>query len=405
MFDFIKDMLRQAFISKKKEYYLWLGFLVFLIGLGAISYFKQYTTGLIVTNLRDQVSWGFYIANFTFLVGVAAAAVMLVIPAYIYHFKPIKEIVLFGEMVAISAIVMCIMLVMIDMGKPLYAWHIMWTPNWPQSMLVWDVIVLNGYLMINVAAVSYVLYKLAHNEEYSMKVMWPIVLLSIPWAISIHTVTAFLYNGLVSRPFWNASIIAPRFIASALCSGPALMLLIFQIARKVSRVDISDVAIFKIAELVAYTMAFNLYLYAAELFKEFYSASLHMAPMEYLFYGLHGHDNLVPFTWMALFFNLTAFIVFLIPKTRRHFPTLNLACILVIVGVYIEKGMGLIFPGFIPGSLGEIYPYMPNAEEIKITIGVWACGALLYTLMFKTAIPIYLGDLRMKTPKLEQIRK
>lgn len=396
MVPFLKELVRHAFISEKKEYYLWLAFLVFFVGLGAITYLQQINDGLIITHLRDQVSWGFYIANFTFLVGVAAAAVMLVIPAYIYQFKPIKEIVLFGEMLAISAVVMCILFVMIDMGKPLHAWHIMWKPNWPISMLVWDVIVLNGYLFINLAAVTYVLYNLVHNKEYSMKIMWPIVLISIPWAISIHTVTAFLYNGLVSRPFWNASIIAPRFIASALCSGPALMLIIFQIARIVSKVEITDRAIFKIAELIAYAMAINLYLYAAELFKEFYSSSLHMAPMEYLFKGLHGNENLVPFTWMALFFNLIAFFLFLVPQTRKHFPTLNLACVLVIIGVYLEKGMGLIVPGFIPSTLGEIYPYMPNAAEIKITAGVWAFGALLYTIMVKTAIPIYIGELRMK---------
>jgi molybdopterin-containing oxidoreductase family membrane subunit len=350
--------------------------------------------------MRDQVSWGFYISNFTFLVGVAAAAVLLVIPAYLYNFKPIKEIVLLGEMLAIAAIIMCLLFVVSDMGRPEMGWHILpilGTMNFPSSLLAWDVIVLNGYLAINCIAVFYVLYKLSYGKEYKMSFLWPIIILSIPWAISIHTVTAFLYNGLSSRPFWNASILAPRFIASALCSGPALMIILFQIVRKASKMEISNAAIFKIAELIAYAMGINLFLFGAEFFKEFYSGSVHLAPMEYLYFGLHGHNNLVPWMWTAFIFNLTAFFIFLRPKTRENFLTLNIACVLIITGVYIEKGMGLIIPGFIPGVLGEIYEYGPSAIEKSVALGIWATGALFFTLLLKFALPIYTGELRFKS--------
>jgi len=389
------------FIAKgNKWYYGWLAFLSFFILLGIISYARQIDQGLILTNMRDQVSWGFYISNFTFLVGVAAAAVLLVIPAYLYNFKPIKEIVLLGEMLAITAIIMCLMFVVSDMGRPERGWHILpilGAMNFPDSLLAWDVVVLNGYLAINCIAVFYVLYRLSLGKDYKMSVIWPIVILSIPWAISIHTVTAFLYNGLSSRPFWNASILAPRFIASALCSGPALMLLLFQIVRKVSRMEISDTAIFKIAELIAYAMGVNLFLFAAEFFKEFYSGSVHMAPMQYLYFGLHGHSNLVVWMWLAFFFNLTAFFIFLRPKTRENFFVLNIACVLIITGVYIEKGMGLIIPGFIPGVLGEIYEYGPSAIEKGVALGIWAFGAFFFTLFLKFALPVYTGELRFKS--------
>jgi molybdopterin-containing oxidoreductase family membrane subunit len=347
--------------------------------------------------MRDQVSWGFYLSNFTFLVGVAAAAVLLVIPAYIYNFKPIKEIVLFGEMLAITAIVMCIMFVTVDMGRPDRLWHIMpflGKMNFPASLLAWDVIVLNGYLFLNLAVVLYVMYRIAHNKDYSMAVVKPLVILSIPWAVSIHTVTAFLYNGLPARPFWNASILAPRFLASAFCSGPAIMIILFQIIRKISPLEIEDKAINKIAELIAYAMGFNLFLFGAEVFKEFYSGTMHLAPLKYMYFGLHGKAHLAPWLWMALIFNLIAFALFLSTRARENPVTLNLACSLVIVGVYVEKGMGLVIPGFIPGTLGEIYQYTPTNPEILITISVWAVGALLYTLMLKFAIPVYTGKLR-----------
>ncbi len=381
------------------RYYAWTGFLLIVIGLGVSAYLRQADRGLIVTAMRDQVSWGFYIANFTFLVGVAAAAVLLVIPAYLYNFKPIKEIVLFGEMLAIAAVVMCILFVVIDMGQPLRVWHLLplvGTMNFPSSLLAWDVIVLNGYLVINVLLVLYALARLAAGKEYNLARIMPLILLSIPWAISIHTVTAFLYNGLAARPFWNASILAPRFLASAFCSGPAIMLLLLQVIRKFTRVEIDNRAIFKIAELVAYTMGINLFLLGAEVFKEFYSGSIHAAPLEYLYFGLHGKARLVPWMWTALTFNVIAFVIFLIPRWRENFALLNAGAVLIFAGVYIEKGLGLIVPGFVPDALGEIYEYWPSATEGMIAAGIWALGALLYTIMIKLSVPIYTGELLTK---------
>jgi len=397
--------LRQIFIGTK-SYYLWVGFLLIPILAGLATYFgQQAPNGLIVTAMRDQVSWGFYISNFTFLVGVAAAAVLLVVPAYVYNFKPIKEIVLFGELMAITAICMCLMFIIIDMGHPERAWHILpfiGMMNFPSSLLAWDVLVLNGYLAINSFVAFYVLYKLSTGKDYNMSLILPLIILSIPWAVSIHTVTAFLYNGLGARPFWNASILAPRFLASAFCSGPALMILLFQIIRKVSDAEIDDRAIFKIAELIAYAMGINLFLLGAEVFKDFYTGSVHAASIQYLYLGLHGYSALVPWIWFATVLNISAFFLFLVPKTRHNFTTLNMACIFVVIGIYIEKGMGLVVPGFVPDTLGEIYEYSPTKTEILISIGVWATGALIYTLLLKFALPIYTGKLRFasSTPQI-----
>ena len=287
------------------------------------------------------------------------------------------------------------------MGRPERAWHILpfiGTMNFPASLLAWDVVVLNGYLAINAFVAFYVLYRLSTGKEYSMSLILPLIILSIPWAVSIHTVTAFLYNGLAARPFWNASILAPRFLASAFCSGPALMILVFQIIRKLSDAEIEDRAIFKIAELIAYAMGINLFLLGAEVFKEFYSGTVHMAPIQYLYFGLHGKSALVPWMWFATILNISAFLLFLLPKTRENFTTLNMACVFVITGIYIEKGMGLVVPGFVPDTLGEIYEYTPTNPEILITIGVWATGALIYTLLLKFALPIYTGKLRFAAP-------
>ena len=380
-------------------YYAWIAFLLVLIGIGANAYAHQLQNGLIVTQMRDQVSWGFYIGNFTFLVGVAAAAIMLVIPAYIYHWDPIKEITILGEMLAISALVMCLGFVMVDIGRPDRFWHIMplvGRLNWPQSMLAWDVLVLNAYLILNYFVVTYLLFCAYQERPYIKKLVTPLVLLSIPMAVSIHTCTAYLYNGLASRPFWNSAILAPRFLASAFCSGPAILLILLQILRKTTKLSIKDEAIFKIAELMAYTMGFNLFLTAAESFKELYSGTEHVVYFQYLLFGLKGHTTLVPYAWASILCGLVAFILFLVPRTRTNWVTLNIGCVLIYASVYIEKGMGLIIPGLTPDALGEIYVYRPSATEVSVAAGIFAIGFLVFTLMLKAAVPMMLGEFTVR---------
>jgi len=394
IWEFFKGTL--VLVAKgSKAYYSWLLFLLALMTIGAFAYAYQLKAGLIATAMRDQCSWGFYISNFTFLVGVAAAAVLLVIPAYVYNWKPIKEIAILGEMLAVSAMVMCLLFVTVDIGRPDRFWHLIpkiGILNFPQSLLAWDVVVLNTYLFLNLMIAVYVLYQMYHRREPNKAVFNPLILFSIPAAVSIHTVTAFLYNGLAARPFWNASILAPRFLASAFCSGPAFMIVLFQVIRKYTKTNIRNEAIFKVAELIAYAMFINLFLLGAEVFKEYYSNTIHLAPMQYLYQGLKGHSDLVPYIWTATFFNVTAFILFLIPQTRENFVTLNIGCVLIFIGVYIEKGMGLVIPGLVPDVLGGIYEYSPTGIEILLTIGIWATGLFVYTMLLRVAIPILNGD-------------
>lgn len=376
-------------------YWLWVGLLLALIAGGAIAYAHQLRAGLIVTNMRDQVSWAFYIGNFTFLVGVAAAAVLLVIPAYVYHWKPIKEVVILGELLAIAAIVMCGLFVLVDVGHPERLWHLLpglGLLNVPNSLLAWDVIVLNSYLVLNLVIVTYLLFSLYRGRTPAKSIFLPLVLCSIPAAIGIHTVTAFLYNGMPARPFWNASILAPRFLASAFCSGPAVLLILMQLLRRFTRFEIDDRAIWKVAELMAYAMFVNLFLLGAEVFKDVYSDTEHLIHMRYMFVGIGEHQAIVPYMWLSVASSVVAFVLFLVPATRRNVVTLNIGCVLIWIGVYLEKGMGLVIPGLTPDTLGEIYEYFPSSVEIWIAAGIFSVGFLLFTVMVKIATPIMLGE-------------
>jgi molybdopterin-containing oxidoreductase family membrane subunit len=396
----IKDILSfvvgsaRLALKGNRWYFAWLGLLGLLVVWGAAAWWQQITQGLILTNMRDQVSWAYYIGNFTFMVGVAAAAVLLVIPAYIYNWKPIKEIAIFGELLAISSIVMCMLFVLVDVGRPDRVWHMMpiiGSLNLPSSILGWDVLVLNLYLVLNLVIVAHLLYTAYHGRPYNSRFVVPLLLFSIPAAVGIHTVTAFVYAGVAARPFWNSAILAPRFLASAFCSGPAIMLILFQILRRITKMEIKDEAIWKIAELMAYAMFLNLFLFGAEIFREYYSDTHHLIHSQYLFSGVHGHNALVPFAWASLVASVIAFLLFLIPATRKNFVTLNIGCLLIYTGVYIEKGMALVIPGMTPDTLGEFYEYVPTLTEVRIGAAIGSIGFIIFTVLCKVAIPILQG--------------
>lgn len=389
--NFILESIKIVFLKGSKAYYLWTGALLLLIIWGAFGYISQLQGGLIVTHMRDPVSWAFYIGNFTFLVGVAAAAVMLVIPAYIYDWKPIKEIVIFGEILAICAVIMCIGFIMVDIGNPQRFWHMIpfvGTMNFPSSILVWDSFALTFYFIINFIVATYLLYCLFTNKNYNKKLVLTLVFISIPAAIAIHTVTAFLFNALPARPFWNSALLAPRFLASAFCSGPAILLVLFQILRKVTRFEISNEAIWKIAELMVYAMFIYMFFTLAELFKEYYSGTQHLIYWEYLYSGIGKNNAIVGYGWASIVMGFIAFLLFLIPKTRKNFVTLNIGAVLIYSSVYIEKGITLIIPGFTPDVLGQIYVYSPSITEIRTAVMIFSLGALLFTFMVKIAIAI-----------------
>ena len=530
------------------RYYTWMGALSILVLLGIHAYARQFVNGLIVTGMSDQVSWGVYIANFTFTVGIAAAAAMLVIPVYIYGNRELHDLVIFGELLAVAAILMCLAFVTVDLGRPDRFWHLI--PgigkfNFPGSMLSWDVIVLNGYLLLNVHICGYLLYCRYSGRLPAKWFYIPFVFLAIVWAVSIHTVTAFLYVGLGGRPFWNSSIVGPRFLASAFTAGPALIILAMQIVRRVTatapaaeatrwreakaggqrpatlsdlevlgrhlpelaavpaearrgiletatmlevapgvillhqgdtdkeaffvlkgrvvvmrqeagrfritrsagpgeqfgevsalagtpreatavaeepaavmrlpaealrklmktpqmnkvirarmseRLMITDRALMMLRSIVQVSMLINVFLLVNEIFKEFYSRTSHVASSRYLFFGLHGHHALVPWIWTAILFNLVSMFLLMLPVSRS-LRYLNVACVLAILGIWIEKGMGLVVPGFIPTPLGEMVEYTPSINETLVCLGIWAFGLLCYTVFLRMSIPILQGRL------------
>jgi Ni/Fe-hydrogenase subunit HybB-like protein len=388
---FLSRVIWEAF-DGNWMFYVWMTVLTAVALVGANAWAMQVRDGMALTNMSDHVSWGLYIANFTFLVGLAAGGVMMVIPAYLYHDEEMHHVVIIGELLAIASIVMCLMFVVADLGRPDRFWHLL--PglgrfNFPVSMLTWDVIVLNGYLLLNLHICGYLLYMRFLGRRPNPKWYLPFVFVSIVWAISIHTVTAFLYCGLGGRPFWNTALLAPRFLASAFVSGPAFIIIAIYAIRRVIGEQFGAGPIRTLLNIMRVTILINLLMVISEVFTEFYTGGSHTSSAHYLYFGLHGHNALVPWVWTSIGMILVAAALLLLPKVAQHPALLISACLLAFCGIWIEKGMGLIIPGFIPSTLHEMVEYQPSVLEWKITAGIWAAGLGIYTIALKIAMNVF----------------
>ena len=368
-------------------YWSWLVFLLVLIGIGAGCYIYQYFEGLRITGLSRDVSWGLYIGQLTYFVGIAAGGVMVVLPYYLHDYKAFGRITILGEFLAIAAILMCLLFVFVDLGNPVRIMNVILYPT-PNSILFWDMIVLNVYLLLNIVVGWNVLAAERKGVKYQ-KWIKVLAYISIPWAFTIHTVTAFLYAGLPGRHFWLSAIMAARFLSSAFCAGPALLVLLCLIVKKVSKFDPGKEQLQTLGGIIAYAMIINVFFYLLELFTAFYSQIPgHMHAFEYLFHGLDGYGQLAPWMWTATGFAVVALVLLIIPATRRKQDTLAVACVSVIIATWIDKGLGLIIGGFTPNSFETVTPYWPTTPEILITIGVLAVGFFVLTILYKIAVSI-----------------
>ncbi len=375
-------------------FYAWMTALTAMALVGANAWAHQVSQGMIETNMTDHVSWGLYIANFTFMVGVAAGAVMMVIPAYLYHDRDMHDVVIIGELLAVAAIIMCLLFVNVDLGRPDRFWHMMPVIgrfHWPISMLTWDVIVLTGYLLINLHVCGYQIYIRFLGRKPDPKWYVPFVLISIVWAVSIHTVTAFLYCGLGGRPFWNTALLAPRFLASAFISGPAFIILTLLALRHFGRFTLGTGPVRTLVNIVRVSMAVNVIMVLSEIFTSFYSGGTHSETARYLYVGLHGHAALVPWIWASLVLTVLSVIIFYGFKITEYPRLLAFGCMLAFAGIWIEKGMGMIIPAFVPSTLHEMVEYTPSLLEWKVMVGIWAFGLMVYTVALKVALAVFTG--------------
>jgi molybdopterin-containing oxidoreductase family membrane subunit len=379
-------MLEKA-IYGSRRYWVWIFFLLALIGAGFLAYLYQFKNGLGVTGMSRDVSWGLYIGQFTFLVGVAASGVMVVLPYYLHNYKKFGRLTILGEFLAIAAVVMCMLFIFVDMGQPLRVLNVILHPT-PNSVMFFDMLVLSGYLFLNLL-VGWTVLGAERKEVPPPKWVKPLIYLSIAWAPSIHTVTAFLYAGLPGRHFWLSAIMAARFLASAFAGGPALLIILALIVRKYTKFDPGKEAIQSLGKIVTYCMLINVFFLGLEFFTAFYSQIPgHMHSFVYLYTGLHGHSQLVPVMWLSSILAAVAVVMLVFPQIRKNESLLAIACVATFFSLWIDKGFGLVVGGFVPNPFEKITEYWPTFPETVITLAVWAIGFLVLTILYKIAVSV-----------------
>jgi Ni/Fe-hydrogenase subunit HybB-like protein len=379
-------MLDRA-LKGSQRYWSWLAFLLLVIGVGFVAYLYQETVGPIVTGLGRDVSWGLYIGQYAYFVGIAAGGIMVTIPLYLHDYKAFGRIAVLGEFLAVAAVLMVGLFVFVDLGKVDRIANILLFGQ-PRSILFWNMLILNGY-MILCLLIGWNVLSSERKGQHHPRWITPLIYLSIPWAFSIHTSTAFVFAGLPGRHFWLSAIMAPRFLASAFCSGPAFLFMVCMIIKKVSSFDPGEKQMRTLGGIIAYAFIINTFFFIVELFTSFYSSIPEgMQTITYLFAGLQGHGKFVPWMWAYVFFSVVALVLLIVPVTRRNLDTLTVACGAVLLSTWLDKGLSLVPGGFIPNPFGEVFEYWPTTTEIIITIGIYAVGFFVMTVFFKIAVSI-----------------
>lgn len=382
-------MIEHAFRGNAK-YWGWLLLLSLVILAGFYFYMRQFSYGLGLTGMSRNVSWGLYIAQFTFIVGVAASAVMVVLPYYLHDYKAFGKITILGEFLAIASVIMCMLFVFVDLGQPFRVLNIFLYPTF-HSLMFWDVVALSGYLVLNVIITRVTLDAERKSIRPSKWIRY-FIIVSIPWAVSIHTVTAFLFSGLAGRPFWMTAVLAPRFLASAFSAGPALLVILCLVIRKLTKFDAGDEAIRKLGMIITYAMCVNVFLILMEFFTTFYGhIPEDVSHLQYLYFGLDGEMRLVPWMWTSALLAILSLVLLINPRTRNNNKILFFTCVAVFLSIWIDKGLGLVITGFIPSPFGKVIQYWPTIPETMIALGIWAIGSFLITIFYKMVLSIRSG--------------
>ena len=370
-----------------KGYWVWVFALAAGVGIGFIAYLYQLREGMWVTGMSRDVSWGFYISQFTFLVGVAASVLMVVLPLYLHDFKAFGRITALSQFLAVGALFMSLLFIFSDVGMPMRILNVPLNPT-PQSMLFYDTVFLPGFMLLNLI----IGWTAIGAEKREVPLQWwvkGLIYLSMPWAVVMHTVTAFIYAGTPGRGFWMTAIMAPRFLVTAFAAGPALLIILSTIIKTLTRFEVTEKAIQKLVTIMLYALIIDVFFLGVEYFTVFYAhIPEYTETFQYLFLGINGNCALVPWYWGMNIAILVAIGLLVIPGARSNRPVLVAACIIALIGLWIDKGFVLVPAAFIPNVFGRIMEYPPSWVELTISLGVYSLGTLIITALYKIVISV-----------------
>lgn len=363
---------------------VWYALVALGVGVGAGSFAYQWTQGLGVTGLSNTVSWGLYIVVFMFLVGISAGGLIVVAVSELLGTSRLQSLNRLAVLVSGTAILAAAGSILPDLGRPEMFWQMLVSPNWT-SPLMWDMVVITLYLTI--AGVDLYILTRPRPMHRALRVM---AIITLPVAVLVHSVTAWIFGLLVARPFWNTALMAPLFISSALVSGTALILIVAWVASRVTSFDPPRHVFADLGKLMAWFVAVDAFLLGAEVLTVYTSrVEHHTGPLDLLLTG-----RLAPVFWLEVTLGLLVPFAIFASRLRHRMPWLLTGATLVVLGVFAKRvnillpgmyeplvGMEPGIPGGRPGQPFDASPaYAPTWVEYGVVIGIFAFGAALVTV-------------------------
>lgn len=344
--------------------------------------------GLVLTGVNEDVPWGLYISFFTFWVGVAASAVIFSFAAYVFGDKHFKRIVPLAEAQAIVALVITVWGIVANLGRPERALVLMPQLANPRSMLDWDFIVIFTYMALNAVAFVYTVHKYRLGEDLPRGFIVPFMIVSTPFAIGIHTVTAWMFHALTSRPALNTALLAPRFIATAFASGPALLLLLVYILEKTTSWLKVDFSVYRrTLNVIVISLATGLFFTPAEFHEALWYTTEPLKRGQLLATLLGGGIPLLTtLFWLWLSLGVAAAILGMLPPVRSSKAGIAFTALVTFIAVFSEKTLATILPGFVVNPLGLQASYNITPLEVFVSIGIHATVFILFAILVRSYI-------------------
>jgi molybdopterin-containing oxidoreductase family membrane subunit len=388
---------------------IWIGLLALAIAVGLGAWVYQLANGLAATNMRNPMMWGLYITMFMYFVGLSAGGLIVASAGRLFGAKRLKPVVRIAVLEATVAVMIAALLLLPDIGRPDRVWHLLRYPH-VTSPLVWDLTIVTVYFLISATYVwVYTRADLAArgsrlalgtgtslaDTRRDERLKGVLAAVGLPAAILLHSITAWIFGLQIARGFWYSAIMAPLFIASALVSGTALMILLALVVRRTGKVGFKDDLVGYLGGMLAVFIAVEGFLVFSEMLTAAYpGAGFEADPARRLLTGPYAG-----FFWFEVVVGLVVPFVLLVVKRLRADPRwVAAASVLAVAGILIHRvnivlnGLSYATVPFPPGvpigtappegatAFALSYFYSPALIEYLVAGGVICFGALVFTL-------------------------
>jgi len=352
--------------------------LLAVVAVAFCAWLYQLRLGLGVTGMNKPVYWGLYIVSFVFFVGISAGGIAVASLSHlagIEKFKPISRI---AEVVAIISLILAMLAILFDLGRPDRLLHLFIYPQF-NSPLIWDVFVINIYLVLCVAMLYFGITQKA-------KLLRICAIISIPAFVLVHSITAWIFGLMKSQAGWHTAILAPLFIVSALVSGLALVILATVFSKRLLGINFDYDIVISLGKYFKVLLPILFYF----LFCEFLTAGFAKIPKHAVVLNELFTGRFAGIFWFDMGVGIILPFLIIISKLGKTVAGVVIVSLSSFLGVFAER-TDIILPSFFHPALMNLripVRYAPTAVEYLLAIGLFALGTAIFIVAAKI-IPLF----------------